>query len=232
MHRQFLTATSRIFVLAALTLIISCCFAPANAETKSTDNEWKIQIDLPAEQIFDMAVTEIIPTGLIYLPESLSITGSAANPDIILSGANDGNSALTIIWKFGDIDNSNNEDVDIRFHVAVANVDRNQEGTILSAGKATLNWKDSQGNPHVSSDESRTIRVIEPDLALERSFSPSSGWSGDEIACTLKISHTAASTAPAYDVDLRDALPAGLEYVPGSAEIVRGPAGSGLSGSD
>ncbi|NYT10492.1 MAG: hypothetical protein GKC09_11280, partial [Methanosarcinales archaeon] len=143
MHRQFLTATSRIFVLAALTLIISCCFAPANAETKSTDNEWKIQIDLPAEQIFDMAVTEIIPTGLIYLPESLSITGSAANPDIILSGANDGNSALTIIWKFGDIDNSNNEDVDIRFHVAVANVDRNQEGTILSAGKATLNWKDS-----------------------------------------------------------------------------------------
>ena len=44
--------------------------------------------------------------------------------------------------------------------------------------------------------------------------------------------HTAASTAPAYDVDLRDALPAGLEYVPGSAEIVRGPAGSGLSGSD
>jgi len=67
--------------------------------------------------------------------------------------------------------------------------------------------------------------VIEPDLALERSFSPSSGWSGDEIACNLKISHSAASTAPAYDVTIQDTLPAGLEYVPGSAEIISGPPG-------
>jgi len=133
MHRQFLTATSRIFVLATLTLIISCCFSPANAETKSNDNEWRIQIDLPAEQIFDMEVTETIPTGLIYLPESFSLTRSTANPDIILSGANDGGSALTITWKFGDLDNSNNEDIYIRFHVALANVERNQEGAILSA---------------------------------------------------------------------------------------------------
>jgi len=67
--------------------------------------------------------------------------------------------------------------------------------------------------------------VIEPDLALERSLSPASGWAGDEIVCNLKISHPASSTAPAYDVSLRDALPEGMEYVPGSLELISGPPG-------
>ena len=80
---------------------------------------------------------------------------------------------MTITWKFGDIDNSNNEDIDIRFHVAVANVDRNQEGDILAAGRATLNWKDSLGNPHFSSDESTSIKVIEPDLKIKHILSHS-----------------------------------------------------------
>ena len=58
------------------------------------------------------------------------------------------------------------------------------------------------------SGEMEAVTVIEPDLALERSFSATAGG---EIECTLQVSHTIASTAPAYDVAIQDALPAGLE---------------------
>jgi len=47
---------------------------------------------------------------------------------------------------------------------------------------------------------------------------------GSDPLCILLP--TAANIAPAYDVAVQDSLPAGLEYVPGSAQILSGPAGS------
>ena len=163
---------------------------------------------------------------------TLLVEGAATSPDQSISGPLDGTAPATVIWSFKNVDNSADQDILIQYQAIVADIEDNRNGVSLNPASATLSWKGQQGNIHTASDNFQPLKVVEPDLALERSFSPSSGWSGDEIACTLKISHTAASTAPAYDVSIQDALPEGLEYVPGSAEIVRGPAGSGLSGSD
>ena len=217
---------SIFLLLAALLLLIFFSLSPTVAQSSSTDGESNILIDLPAEQVFNVVVTESLPIGLIYFPESLAITGASTNPEVTLSGSNDGSSALTITWSFGNMNNSANQDIQIRFRTVVANLDSNQNGALLAPESATLSWKDTLGNIHRSSDQSPSIKVIEPDLQIKRQFSPSSGWRGDTVSCTLNVLHSLSSTANAYDVDIQESLPQGLIYVPGSLEIVNGPAGT------
>jgi uncharacterized repeat protein (TIGR01451 family) len=224
---HFMADFHNIFLLLTILLLaIFFSFNPTVAQSSSTDGESNIIIDLPAEQVFDVVVTESLPVGLIYLPETLAITGASANPKVTLSGPNDGSSAATITWSFGNMNNSANQDIQIKFRAVVANVDRNQDGAFLAPGSATLSWKDTLGNIHSSSDQTPSIKVIEPDLQIKRQFSPARGWRGDTVSCTLNVLHSLSSTADAYDVDLQESLPQGLSYVPDSMEIVNGPAGT------
>jgi len=223
---------SKTLHLWAKSLLIISFFLSLLASADGENLYSSIQVDLPAQIMPQVMVTNEIPKGLTYDPDSLMIEGAAAYSVQSFRGSLDGTSPAIVTWNFKNVDNSADQDILIRFKTIVADIESNRNGISLIPASATLSWKDQEGTVHTSSDKFQSLKVIEPDLALERSFSPASGWSGDEIACTLRISHTASSTAPAYDVALRETLPAGLEYIPGSAEIVSGPAGSGLSGSD
>ena len=209
----------KALIISSLILLV---VAIANAENLYTS----IQVDLPAEFIPEAVVTNEIPKGLAYDPLTLLVEGSVISPDQSISGPLDGTSTARVTWTFINVDNSADQDILIQYQAIVADIEGNRNGVSLNPASATLSWKDQQGNIHTASDNFQPLKVVEPELVLERSFSPSSGWAGDEIACTLKISHTTASTAPAYDVAVQDSLPAGLEYVPGSAQILNGPAGS------
>lgn len=209
-----------------LILIIISPLSPTAAEPVLVDGIGNIIIDLPPEPVVDVEVTESLPSGIIYIPESLAIDGTTSSPKEKISGANDGESALTVTWDFGHINNSADQDIAIHFQAVVADVDANQEGRVLAPAVATLIYKYDSGKKHSSQGQSSSVTIVEPDLHISRSFSPSSGWRGDTIDCILSIYHSSQSTAPAYDVNVQDLLPDGLSYVPGSIEIANGPDGS------
>ncbi len=140
-----------------------------------------------------MVVTDIIPAGMVYLPESLDVSGAATSPQETVSAPNDGTEDVTVTWNFGTVDNSENKDLKIQFQSSIANVESNQDGVTLPPNKASLSWTDSQKTTHDSSGETDFLKIVEPDLEIERSFEPSGGWRGDEVACTLSLRHTLAA---------------------------------------
>jgi len=59
------------------------------------------------------------------------------------------------------------------------------------------------------------VTILEPDLSIKKSAAPSQNVAaGTPILFTITIAHTAASKTDAFDVDVADVLPAGLEYIP------------------
>ena len=208
-------------------LIIAASF-PAFADTSHANGRLILQADLPTEIIDEVAVKVNVPIGLVSFSIQAEINGATVI-DVVRSSPEDGSWDVEITWNFGSVDNSANQDISIVFPVLVADIPSNQNGEVLPPVTASLYYRDERGL-QINSGELEPVLVVEPDLQIERSFSPSSGWAGDEIVCNLKISHSASSTAPAYDVSIQDALPAGLEYVPCSLDIISGPPGLAAAG--
>ena len=114
----------------------------------------------------------------------------------------------------------------MKFQPIVADVPSNHEGITLAANQVSLLYKDDSGVVQTASNESDTVKLVEPDLEIERLFKPTSSWRGETVTCILSVRHSPSSTADAYDVDIQESLPQGLSYVPGSLEIVNGPDGT------
>lgn len=160
---------------------------------------------------------------MIYDSASLSISGVGTSSQVTVSSPNDGSSEVSVLLDFGDVDNSNNRNIIVKFKSQVANINDVKCGLTLSPIKALLRYKYSSGELQEFSGEMEPVTVVEPDLQIERSFLPSSGWRGDDITCVLSLRHTLGSTSDAFDVNVRESLSQGLSYVPGSMQIISGP---------
>ena len=188
-----------------------------------TPHDFQIQIDLPATVISNLIIYVVIPKGF-FCSDSDKILGPADPISETQYSTADG--SKKIVWEFGKMDNSPDQDITIELQITAANTRDNQEGSIHDAVAVTVQGKDYAGKTIFGFSESDKIRIIGPDMEVSRRFEPSSGWRGDIVSCTLNVLHSSSSTAGAYDVDLQESLPQGLSYVPYSMEIVNGPAGS------
>ena len=66
------------------------------------------------------------------------------------------------------------------------------------------------------------MTVIEPDLTLIKTASPTTAYLNQTITYTITIQHTGTSETPAYDLVVTDIVPSELNYVPGSFRYVSG----------
>lgn len=210
--------------LALLLLLLALAASIAAAQSDS-DSAYVIRANLPAAVVHDLSIRIIIPAGMIFDASSLQASWAASAPAVSVGSPNDGTAETMVDVAHGDVDNSQNQDLLLTFRSLVADVASVENGATLPPIRAELQYRLVDGELKTFSGEMEAVTVIEPDLALERSFSPATALAGGEIECTLRISHTSPSTAPAYDVSIQDNLPAGLEYVPGSLEIISGPPG-------
>ena len=85
----------------------------------------------------------------------------------------------------------------------------------------TVEWQWEGGT---LSGSASGVDVVEPELGIVKTVDPVIATLGSIVTYTIDISHTAESTAPAYDALMTDGIPTGLELVPGSI-IVTGSAG-------
>ncbi|NPV62873.1 MAG: DUF11 domain-containing protein [Methanotrichaceae archaeon] len=171
-------------------------------------------------------INDSISSGLIYDQSSFVISGAVVQRELT-STSEDGSAGRS--WFLGDLGSAKR--IEISYRARVVNIIENQAGTILNGKAACMSWLDEEG-PHIDSDSAGEIAIAEPDLMLEKSVSSSAGGEGSLITYTIALCHGAQSSSTAFDVDLRDQLPPGLQYCPGSARVLSGPAADFEDGPD
>ncbi|GJL80448.1 MAG: hypothetical protein DHS20C01_00820 [marine bacterium B5-7] len=158
-----------------------------------------------------------------------------ALPDGSLSAAADSNddnysSGNDIYFKLGTIlntgDNDGPEFVVIEFNALVLNVAGNQDGMVLANTIDVFADNDLQGNPGDGSslDEIQAgdnigntstpinVEVVEPVLEIDKEVripvtGDTSGDAGDAASYVFTVTHTSASTADAFNLNIADDLP-------------------------
>jgi uncharacterized repeat protein (TIGR01451 family) len=178
-----------------------------------------ISADLPAGAC-DLWINDTIAPGLVYNESSISLHGLALESETRAVGP-DG--SLLISWRLRDSPSA--RQAEISYNCLVENGASSQDGAELPGEAATMCWLEgaaaSSSAPAIQksdSDTSGPIIIVEPDLSLQMNASRAAASPGDAITFTLAAAHTAASSAPAYDLDLQIMLPGGLTYQPGSAK--------------
>lgn len=218
------------FKLIIIFAIISSGFSFAQA-AGDNDAAYQIVIKLPDAKVSETTLEAAIPAGMVYDSSSLSISGAETSAQVKISSPDDGSSETSVLLDFGDVDNTDNKGILVRFKAHVANLDDVKSGVNIPPVTASLQYRDADGGLHQFSGSMDPVTVVEPDLLIRRSFAPTGGWHGDLVTCSIFVSHSGVSTADAYDVDLQESLPAGLSYVPDSMKMVKGPADGSLDNS-
>ncbi|MDD4651566.1 MAG: hypothetical protein PHQ34_04980, partial [Methanothrix sp.] len=220
-REEFTTVIIAVLFLI-FTISIPSVLGVSDSESPE-DSVYRIEVNLPATMVYNVSVAITVPQGMIYDAGSLQTIGAEPTQKIT---PEDGTNGVLVDLYFGDIDNSANQDLLIRFKSMVSNADVVRNGFALPPINATLRYKNANGDERSLSGEMERVTVIEPYLEAERRFEPAGSWRGDTINCSLLLCHSRESTADAYDVAVSESLPEGLTYQPGSMRIERGPEGS------
>ena len=227
-----------LVVLAAASLTSSAAAADGGSGSGGDggNNEsgiYLIRCNLPAAVVYNVNLSVNVPEGLIYQPESLTVSGASSSPAVTTSGPTDGTGAHSLLLDFGTVNNTLNSDLRVEFVAIVANLPKNQDGVVLLPMTATFSYDGGLGNDREFSGSIEPVSVVEPDLAIAKKATMEAAEGGDEIIVyTINIYHTQESHSGAFDVDVIESLPAGLSLVSGSAAITSGPAGSTTESGD
>ena len=125
---------------------------------------------------------------------------------------------MQICWFFGDVNAA--DQIEIDYHALVANGPENQDGLVLPGEVATMSWN---GGLETDQDEAGDVTLVEPDLILEKSTSSVAVDASGIITYSLTVFHSAQSHAAAFDMELKDILPPGMNYSFGSEKVLQGP---------
>ena len=186
---------------------------------------YALKITLPEGTTNGLVVTDLIPAGMQYLSASVvsatggsfgmltaDFNGTIPGPAVTGGVGNGGDVTFTFgtISVTGD-NNANNNSFIILVTARVLDV----AGNIGITGNQTI--LNNQASFDIPTDGQPTfvtpevpVRVVEPRLQIVKAVDDNTADLGQTLNYTLTISHTGQSTEIAYDVLLRDALPAGI----------------------
>ncbi len=193
-----------------------CPSLPGNSFTIGDEVIFEIRVDIIEGTVPDVTVVDTLPDGLRFL-DSEVISGNAgmsySNPDYNVPEV----IGQVVTFNLGDVTNPANEIATddwfaIEIHAVVEDVPGNINGETLT-NNATVAW--SIGSQDVEAD----INIIEPDLVITKTVDRDVVAIGSECIFTITVSHTADSTASAYDIEIVDTFPEYLDFISGSASL-------------
>lgn len=210
---------------------------------------YDIVITVPEGHTENLRVNDNIPTGLAVVDAQLITTAAGSpylSSDFLGTIENAANVAAVVpqdngvdlLIDLGDVDatataaTSNNQFV-IRVTTLVLNdpATSGLNGAQTSfTNDAEITYNDPDDGPGntpldvvVNDPSDPTVTAVEPELNMSKSVSVgaggTSGDAGDSVSWTIVVSHTANSTAGAFDLDLSDTLPAGFSATGFTASI-------------
>jgi LPXTG-site transpeptidase (sortase) family protein len=201
---------------------------------------YSIHIDIPAQgTITDLRAIDILDHGLAFVgcdPVSPVLAGSLVlgqNPcstpgaltvqaePVADTDPDSVNAGRHITFDFGTVQNNSNsiQTIVVNYQVIVLDITDNVDG--VTGLNNSVEWQWEGGT---LSGLAPGVNIVEPQLAIEKSVDPLIAVIDGIVTYTINISHTAESTAPAFDVLMTDSIPSGLALIPGSV-IVSGSAG-------
>jgi len=183
---------------------------------------YEMRLSFIEGNIANVVLTDALPAGLSYVSHSYHNGAPHMLFDHATAGINSGTDSNVII-DFGDVNNStdgnrSNDYIDVELTVRIDNIVGNKDGDQPENG-------DTAGTEvTVVSDANNSavtvpvpITITEPNLQVSKTVSPSDQALGDIVTYHISVSHTAASTADAWDINFTDTLDAGLNYISGSS---------------
>jgi large repetitive protein len=189
--------------------------------------EYTLTIAMPEGTLGSLVLTDTLPQGLQFAGIT-SINGSAGPTHAAVApfahaGITAAQVAVTgdpaseptvVTWTLGAVTNQPNDGMSNDFVIVyrarvLNNVFAHSELNLPLTNAVVMTYATATGS--VSQSANATITVLQPQLTVSKSSSPASGSSvaaGSQVTYTIDIHNS--GTAPAYDVVLRDILPAGL----------------------
>ena len=200
-YNRLANVTSNVMDTAAITK------APTGPDLVRTIGEtvqYTISADLPLATARAVWVNDTLPNGLRFENSSVNITGAGTLSSVTITATG----PTSIKWYFGDVNNSENKDIQIKFNATVLNVISSYDGQIIGRNSVALSWKNylNQRKTTPSSTSSR-IRIREPDLQIAKSANRTTAQIGDTVQYTLLVSNSPPSNRPAYDAVIADLIP-------------------------
>jgi len=187
---------------------------------------FQIQDDLPTSNgILSLISSRVLSIGSNISGSTLAVNAPGTASDVnLMDGFND-----RVIFNFGTLTNSvdgvedDNDRIVIEVVARLEDVAANVDGDTLT-NTATLTF--GVGAPVVRTAD---IDVVEPQLTIDKAVSQPTGDAGDLLTYTLTVSHLPASTGPAFDLSIADALSADLTLVAGTVATSLGSVVTGNS---
>jgi LPXTG-site transpeptidase (sortase) family protein len=195
---------------------------------------YSIRLDVPVGTLTDLKVVDVLDHGLAFV--GCDATTPISSGSLILGqdpcttpGAitvqaeptTDTNPVSAdagrhITFDFGTVQNNGSatQTLSVYYRVVVLNIADNVNGVKGLNNQVEWQWTGGQ-----LSESASGVDIVEPQLVIVKTVDPLVAVIGSVVTYTLEVSHTSASTAPAFDVLVTDGIPAGLTLVPGSIAV-------------
>jgi large repetitive protein len=216
---------------------------PAVVPTIGAHKQFEVEIRLPEGTTRGLVVTDdLAASGLSYVLshnadfdisyafEGIALVNGQAPDEAAFNAFPAADTAGSAAWDIGDVDTESEDDLQtndidplirIIYHARVNNDLDTDVGDTLQNGVSVVYMHGETGAPVTVFDASAAVSVVEPRLTLAKTVanvSPGKLPTDEPVAGdTLEYRVIAANTgnATAFDVNLFDTLPPGLELLPG-----------------
>ena len=199
---------------------------------------YRVTFVLPPGDLPGMTLSDALPPGLAF-GECVSLTSSSplvtndladgftttcetptitSEPSASLEPVNQGRN---VVFDFGDVTNAGSANAILTLEYTVFVLDNAESIRDLELVNL-VNWR--WGSDNDVETQSEPVKVVEPTLNISKTVDPTSGSYTTVVTYTLTVAHTPESNATAFDVLIEDILPLGMTYLPGTLQVVSGPA--------
>ena len=185
--------------------------------------DYEVVVTVPAQiNLYDTSIVDVVPAGIAISDVEVSYgptwaTAPSATPTV---------SGQTITLALGDVASATTpRTVTLRYHGTVRDTGAVSDGVELD-NTATLTWNGVDNTPTTSSsvDDEATVTVLEPEVTISKKVDHPGTTPAAHDAIDVdaggsfhyRIVVTNTGTSPAYDVEVKDAVPAGVVVDPGS----------------
>jgi large repetitive protein len=165
---------------------------------------YRMVMTLPQGLTQNVSITDLLPAGLTPLEARLVSLGSlsAGTPAISISGQ-------TVTVTFGNVTNSTGAPIGAEDRITIDVDARVKDLPGLVAGNKLTNAAQADfkiGDRTSSLIAAASAEVVEAKLAIDKQVTPTTVTLGETFTYSVILSHEAASTAPAYNVVVKDLL--------------------------
>jgi|GEM_PF-447852 len=165
---------------------------------------FQIAVTLPAGQIMDIYIRDVLPAGLTYVSHALDI--SSFNGILAPLSFTQINNNLHFLFT-GLTNTTNNSTFYINLTVLMANnstANPPHTNSRTRTNTATMDWNNTG---HTPKTDTANVFIVEPWLTVTKSFNPNTIEGGQTTTVTIQVSNTRSNArSTAYNVIITDSL--------------------------